>query len=334
MGAGAVAATAADLEELLNKEGRLITLHALVAVRQDPHHLRQPFVVGLPEEPIRLVHHLMVRGGAEQKVEGVQQRDICRSVPPEHSSRGGLGGGRHQDFEVIQRKACGLLQVRHQASGSRDSHVNSTPPGRLHEHCGLDLLDVPAGHEAAAEPRGFAEPPEDLEDLHCQVAGRDNHEPPELARRVPVESAPTPSSQSEPQASGAAKTTSPASGKSSARARHHLLSACTIGSAYASVFPLPVGAQMQTSCRWLCPPAVSCQTAAWTGNSSTIPSADKGAHSAVRRGQGTSCRRGPSQAPKRVKERNEQAQVSMAFPSTMLASAPNRRDAHYTSEDE
>ena len=93
MGAGAVAATAADLEELLNKEGRLITLHALVAVRQDPHHLRQPFVVGLPEEPIRLVHHLMVRGGAEQKVEGVQQRDICRSVPPEHSSRGGLGGG-------------------------------------------------------------------------------------------------------------------------------------------------------------------------------------------------------------------------------------------------
>jgi len=44
------------------------------------------------------------------------------------------------------------------------------------------------------------------------------------------------------------------------------------GRAYASVLPLPVGAQMQASCAVLAPPASSRQTAAWTGNSSEKPS--------------------------------------------------------------
>ena len=46
-----------------------------------------------------------------------------------------------------------------------------------------------------------------------------------------------------------------------------------MGRAYARVFPDPVGALMQTSCILLCPPAVIRQAAAWTGYSSTKPSA-------------------------------------------------------------
>lgn len=46
---------------------------------------------------------------------------------------------------------------------------------------------------------------------------------------------------------------------------------CNMGKAYARVFPEPVGAEMQRSCAVLWPPAVTCQAAACTGNSSTKP---------------------------------------------------------------
>jgi len=46
----------------------------------------------------------------------------------------------------------------------------------------------------------------------------------------------------------------------------------SMGSAYANVLPLPVGAQMHMSCDVLWPPASPLQTAACTGKSSTKPS--------------------------------------------------------------
>ena len=50
-----------------------------------------------------------------------------------------------------------------------------------------------------------------------------------------------------------------------------------MGRAYARVLPDPVGALMQTSCSALRPPAVMRQAAAWTGYSSTKPSAQDAA---------------------------------------------------------
>lgn len=50
------------------------------------------------------------------------------------------------------------------------------------------------------------------------------------------------------------------------------------GSAYASVLPLPVGAQIHMSCAALCPPARPRHTAVCTGKSSWKPSASETAN--------------------------------------------------------